>query len=140
MISVSEAVVKDIEVHGRESFPEECCGVLLGHAGEPRRAVEARRVKNVATEDRTRRYVIDPLDLLHADNAARSRSLDLIGIYHSHPNHPAKPSEFDRSRAAGWYSYLILSIVEREPAELTAWRFDQSGGVFRSEELRRGEI
>ncbi len=134
---MSAAVVKNIEAHARETFPEECCGVLLGHAEEPRRALQARPMKNVAKENRTQRYVIEPLDLLRADTAARSNGLDLIGIYHSHPNHPAEPSEFDRSRAASWYSYLILSIVDRHPKDLTAWRFDDSAKVFRPEAMDR---
>jgi len=134
---VPTGVVKNIEAHARETFPEECCGVLYGHAEEPRHVVEAHPMKNVAEENRTRRYLIDPLDLLHADAAARSMNLDLIGIYHSHPNHPAEPSEFDRSRAASWYSYLILSIVDRHPKDLTAWRFDDSANVFRSEAIDR---
>jgi proteasome lid subunit RPN8/RPN11 len=92
----------------------------------------------VATEDRFRRYVIDPLELLHADDEARDRGLDLIGIYHSHPNHPAAPSEFDRSRATPWYSYVILSIVDRKPREIAAWRFDDSTKRFEPEELLRG--
>jgi len=124
-IEIPKAVVRAIEDHARDAFPEECCGFLFGQAGEPRRVVGSRRAKNAAAEDREHRYVVDPLELLHADNEARAKSLELIGIYHSHPNHPAAPSEFDRSRAAGWYSYLILRIVNREPKELTAWVFDE---------------
>src|SRR3989449_8770122 len=81
--------------------------------------------------------MVDPLELLRADDAARKRGLDLIGIYHSHPNHPAVPSEFDRSRATPWYSYVILSIVDREPQELAAWRFDESTKRFEREEMVR---
>lgn len=137
MIEVSLSVEEAIAAHARETYPEECCGGLLGRAGEPRRALLARRMKNAATEDRSRRYVIDPLDLLHADDDARSRGLDLIGIYHSHPDHPAEPSEFDRSHASSWYSYLILSIVRGVPEALTAWRYDDSSGRFLPEEIVR---
>ena len=139
MITIPVAVVRTIEAHAREAFPEECCGVLFGHAGETRRAIEARPLKNLAEEDRARRYVIDPLDLLRADEAARAQGLDLIGIYHSHPNHPAEPSEVDRSLASSWYSYLILSIVNRRPKELTAWRFDEAAGQFHPDEVLRGD-
>jgi proteasome lid subunit RPN8/RPN11 len=75
---------------------------------------------------------------LHADDDARGRSLEVVGIYHSHPNHPAAPSEFDRSRATPWYTYVILSIVDRKPQEMTAWRFDDSTKRFESEELIHG--
>jgi proteasome lid subunit RPN8/RPN11 len=100
--------------------------------------LEARRAKNMATENRVRRYAIDPLELLHADDEARGRGLDVVGIYHSHPNHPAAPSEFDRSRATPWYCYVILSIVDRKPREMTAWRFDDSTKRFQPEDLIHG--
>jgi len=77
--------------------------------------------------------------LLHADDEARGRGLDVVGIYHSHPNHPAAPSEFDRSRATPWYTYVILSIVDRKPREMTAWRFEASMKRFEPEELVRGQ-
>ena len=129
--------IRDIERHAKEAFPEECCGFLIGREGQPRRVLEARGAKNVATEDRVRRYVIDPLELLHADDDARRRGLEVVGIYHSHPNHPAAPSEFDRSRATPWYTYVILSIVDRDPRDMTAWRFDDSTKRFELEELVR---
>src|SRR3989475_6122607 len=122
MIHVPEGAIGVIQEHAIEAFPEECCGFLLGHVGEPKRVIEARRGKNIATEDRARRYIIDPLEMLHVDDDARTKGMDLIGIYHSHPNHPAVPSEFDRSRATPWYLYLILSIVDRDPREIAARR------------------
>ncbi len=134
-IVVPKSVVRAIEDHAREAYPEECCGFLLGHGSDPRTVEEARRARNVAPEDRARRYVIDPLENLHADDVAGRKGLELIGIYHSHPDHPAAPSEFDRSRATSWYTYLILSIVDRTPKELTAWRFVETANVFRPEEL-----
>ena len=137
MIEIAVTAIQGIEEHARDAFPEECCGFLLGHGGERKRIAEALRAKNVATEDRARRYVIDPLELLHADDEARTRGLDLVGVYHSHPNHSAVPSEFDRSRASPWYSYVILSIVDREPQELAAWRFDESTKRFEPEEIVR---
>jgi proteasome lid subunit RPN8/RPN11 len=137
VIDIPVRVIRDIEEHAREAFPEECCGFLIGHEGEPRRVLEARRAKNVATEDRVRRYVIDPLELLHSDDDARGRGLDVVGIYHSHPNHPAAPSEFDRSRATPWYTYVILKVVDQKPREMTAWRFDDSTQRFEPEELIR---
>jgi len=99
--------------------------------------IEARRGKNIATEDRARRYVVDPIEMLHVDDEARTKGMDLIGIYHSHPNHPAVPSEFDRSRATPWYTYVILSIVDRQPQEVAAWRFDESTKRFEREEIVR---
>jgi len=70
------------------------------------------------------------------DQTAREKGLDLIGIYHSHPNHPAEPSEFDRSHATSWFTYVIQGVQEGEPQELTAWRFDESTQRFEAEEIR----
>ena len=136
-IEIPEAVVRAIEDHARETYPEECCGFLIGDATEPRRVVESRRATNAAEEERGRRYTIDPLELLRADDAARQSELDLIGIYHSHPDHPAAPSEFDRSRAAGWYTYVILNVENGDPKDLTAWVYDEGSGKFRPDPLVR---
>ncbi|HYT00611.1 MAG TPA: M67 family metallopeptidase [Thermoplasmata archaeon] len=136
-IEIPGEVIRSIEQHAVDAFPEECCGFLLGTSGGLRRIVASRRAKNTAPEDRPRRYTIDPLEHLHADDEARKQGLELIGIYHSHPNHPAAPSEFDRSRAASWYSYLILRIADRKPKELTAWLYDERAGQFRAEKLVR---
>lgn len=136
MIELPKAIVAAIVEHARDAAPEECCGFLIGSEREPRRVVEARRARNVAEEDRRRRYRVDPVELLHADEDARAKRLDLIGIYHSHPDHPAVPSEYDRTHAVTWYTYVIQGIVDREPGELTAWRFDGSKGRFEPEDLR----
>ena len=135
MIQIGRAVVRRIEDHARDAFPEECCGFLLGSAARHRQVVDARPAKNVAADNRTRRYEIDPIALLRVDDVARAKSLDLVGIYHSHPNHPAEPSEFDRSRASGWYSYVILKIEEGTPAEMTCWRFDTTKDQFEPETI-----
>src|SRR5206468_3681384 len=113
-------------------------GVLRLPPGPGRRATPGRgseRAKNVAVADRTRRYEIDPLELLHADDDARTRGLDLVGIYHSHPNHPAAPSEFDRSRASLWYAYVIVGVTDGTARMITAWRLDETSEQFLQEEI-----
>jgi len=134
-IEIPRAVLQAIQDHAREAYPEECCGFLFGHSSAPRRVVESRRARNVATENRSRRYTVDPLELLRADDDARKRNIDLIGIYHSHPDHPAAPSEYDRSRAASWLSYVIVSVVDRHPKDAMAWQFDEAIRSFRPEEI-----
>ena len=134
-IEIPKSVLQAIHDHARAAYPEECCGFLLGHSGAPRRIEESRRARNVATENRARRYSIDPLELLHADDDARKKSLELIGVYHSHPDHPAAPSEYDRSRAASWLSYVIVSVVDGEPKDVTAWQFDETARLFRPEAI-----
>ncbi len=134
-LEITRAVLQAIQDHARDAYPEESCGFLIGRSTDPRRVAESHRARNVAGESRSRRYVIDPLELLHADDDARKKSLDLIGVYHSHPDHPAEPSEYDRSRAASWLSYVIVSVVDRHPKDVTAWRFDEATGSFRREEI-----
>ncbi len=94
-----------------------------------------RRATNVAETNRARRYVIDPRETLAVEKDLSGTGAEILGFYHSHPDHPAEPSEFDRSHAWPWYSYVILSIVEREPADLRAWTLDGDTSTFRSESL-----
>lgn len=136
MLILGATHVHAIKEHARETYPEECCGFLIGPASEPRRIAGTRRAKNVAPTDRERRYVIDPMELLATSKTLRGTSDEILGFYHSHPDHPAVPSEHDRGRAWPWWSYLILSIVRRTPADLRAWLLDDETGAFRPDELR----
>ncbi len=133
---VPAALVTEIEAHGRETFPEECCGFLVGRPGEPKRVDETRRAANVVESNRERRYVIDPREILRMDKELRGTPREILGFYHSHPNHPARPSLFDEAQAA-WpgYSYLILSVVGRTPVDLRSWIPEKEGGPFRAERL-----
>lgn len=135
-IALSRGHVKAIRDHAREAYPEEGCGMLLGSAGDPKRVSEIRRAVNVAETNRTRRYVIDPRAILAADRDARRIGQEILGFYHSHPDHPPRPSAFDEAQGT-WpgYSYLIVSVVAGEPADLCAWVMDAEGGPFRAETL-----
>lgn len=130
------ADVRSIEEHAREAYPEECCGFLLGTHGEPKAVKATRRAANVAPEDRPRRYAIDPRELLAADREASRAGQEILGFYHSHPDHPARPSEFDLGHAA-WpgYSYVILSIVDRSPNDLRSWLMDSERRSAQAETL-----
>ncbi len=111
-----------IRDHARAAYPEECCGFLVGPASDPRAVSEARAARNVAKEDRGRRYEIDPLDVLRLEDELRKKGLRNLGFYHSHPDHPARPSEFDRTRAA-WegMAYLIVSVEAGKPVDARLW-------------------
>ncbi len=128
--------MRAIEAHARETFPEECCGFLLGPTGEPRTVAEARRATNVVQENRTRRYLIDPRETLAVEKSLAGTGWEILGFYHSHPDHPAVPSEFDRGHAWPWYSYAILSILDRTPADLRAWTLDGDTSTFRPDTLQ----
>jgi proteasome lid subunit RPN8/RPN11 len=119
-----------IHAHLCRAYPEEGCGVLLGRDGGEARVIE--RVlpfQNTRSEERERRYLIAPEQLLSAEREAREAGLDVVGFFHSHPDHPAVPSAFDLEHAWPYYSYLIVSVERGKVADATSWRLaaDRSG-------------
>lgn len=135
-LALSRGHVQAIRDHAQEAYPEEGCGLLIGSAGDPKQVSEVRRAVNIAETNRSRRYVIDPHAILAADRDVRHSGREVLGFYHSHPDHPARPSAFDEARGT-WpgYSYLIVSVVGGEPTDLRAWVLDSEGGPFRAETL-----
>jgi proteasome lid subunit RPN8/RPN11 len=115
-----------IEQHGREAYPHECCGALLGE-GDVVHGVHP--LPNVTTEGPRRRFRVDDKDYLAAERKASAAGLSLLGFYHSHPDHPAEPSQYDLDHAFPTFVYPILSVQQGEPAALRAWRLrpDRSG-------------
>jgi proteasome lid subunit RPN8/RPN11 len=118
--------------HGERGYPDEVCGFLLGTQGDGDKVVrEVRPVENVweETEQRRRRFLIEPRDFLRAERDARAAGWEILGFYHSHPDHPARPSETDREAAWPGYSYVIQSVRERQAAEVQSWvlKGDRSG-------------
>ena len=130
MMRASDRTLESIQSHGAESYPEECCGFLLGRIRDSGNDVVATRpAANRRTEDRERRFMIAPEDALAAENAAREQGLDVVGFYHSHPDHPAEPSQTDLDEATfPGYTYVIVSVRRGCPGEVTAWslRADRS--------------
>ncbi len=108
------------------AFPDECCGFLFGtEDSNGFRAVSQIQVVNNAKEgDKRRRFAIAPLDYMRAEQYAEEHHLQLLGVYHSHPNHPAIPSEHDRVAAQPWFSYVIVSVLEGKPDALRSWRLN----------------
>lgn len=133
--------VRAIEAHARKTYPEECCGLLLGRSAASKRVDEPRPATNVAETNRERRYVIDPRAIFSVDHELRGTGREILGFYHSHPDHPAQPSAFDEAQAT-WpgYSYVILSIVDGNPAGLRSWVLEKEGGRFRPETLSTAEV
>ena len=138
MIAVPGEVLEAIRGHGRETYPEECCGALLGKASEDGHARVARgvRMANASREMRERRFSIEPLEYLRLERRAEELNLRVLGFYHSHPDHPAAPSEYDREHALPFLHYLILSVEAGSPGEATSWVFSEDRGIFEREELR----
>lgn len=104
------------------TFPDECCGFLLGREiGNNRIIEEIIVVDNAKDGDKKRRFEISPLDYLQAEKFADESGLTLLGIYHSHPNHPSIPSEHDRIAAQPFFSYLIISVKKNEIVSHQSW-------------------
>lgn len=114
-----------IKAHSLGTFPNECCGFFFGSTnGEEKNVTEVMPVTNAKVGDQRRRFLIDPLDYMKAEKFALERNLDFLGIYHSHPLHPAIPSEHDRSQAMPAFSYVITSVQPEEVTDLTSWQLN----------------
>jgi proteasome lid subunit RPN8/RPN11 len=125
-----------IRDHGREAYPEECCGALLGQRQDGAvSVVRIERLANAREGDRRRRYVIAPDDYVRVEESADRDGLSLVGFYHSHPDHPAVPSEYDREHALPFFHYLVLTVAAGDPGEATAWILEEDRNVFIREEL-----
>ncbi|MBV8731648.1 MAG: M67 family metallopeptidase [Acidobacteriia bacterium] len=108
--------------HARRTYPNECCGAMLGAIDDGAKTVrEAMPLENAFTGAQAARYELRPEDLLAADKAARERNLDLIGIYHSHPDCDAYFSTTDLRNSCPWYSFVVLSIRKGEFDHANSW-------------------
>ena len=108
--------------HARETYPNECCGAMLGRLDDGSKVVRvAMPLENAFAGAKAARYELRPEDLLAADRAARVRNLDLIGIYHSHPDCDAYFSTTDLKNSCPWYSFVVLSIQQGEFDHANSW-------------------
>lgn len=122
--------------HAKSTYPEECCGFLLGLDSVVRTVERIVSVQNVNQDSRRNRYNIDPKDLIRADEEARRSNMSLIGIYHSHPDAPAQPSQFDLEHAWPWYTYLLLSVQNGQPKDIAAWNLSEDRSAFHLDDLK----
>ena len=125
-----------ILAHARAGHPFEVCGVLVGRADAGGVAV----VEAVAVENRERtaprtRYEIAPEDLLRLQREARATGRDIAGFYHSHPDHPAVPSEYDREHGLPFFHYVVVAVGAESPGEAASYVLSEDRGVFEREEL-----
>lgn len=159
-LSISDTFVKEIGKHGARAYPNECCGALLGVVSEDSRNKEVRAL--LALDNRREgeaartRFLITPEDFRWAEKQAGSQGLEIVGFYHSHPDHPARPSEFDLEHALPWYSYIVVRVNRSEsgtappvagqarladgqaggiPQETTSWVLALDRGEFLPEEI-----
>jgi proteasome lid subunit RPN8/RPN11 len=133
MIRISANDWSALRSEARLSYPEECCGALLGRAGGDATPEVARAVPiyNGRADQRERRYLIGPDEVRVLEDAADRAGLDVLGFYHSHPDHPAVPSTFDQDHAWPWYTYVIVPVAEGEPGDPRAWKLSSDRSEFR---------
>lgn len=126
VIKIDKSISSQMFEHAIKSYPEECCGFLFGQEDESgyRFASEIMIVENIKQENRKIRFEIDPLDYMKAEQKAESLNLQLLSIYHTHPDHPAIPSEHDRIQAVPYFSYIIMSVNEDEVLATRSWRLN----------------
>ena len=135
-ILLSEEVRAQIRAHGAETYPQECCGALLGRESETGREVTALLpLVNRSKDSPRNRFSVTAEDVLVAEQAARERGLEVLGWYHSHPDHPARPSEYDREYAWPWYSYIIVSVEKGAAKEMSAWQLVEDRSGFSEEKI-----
>jgi proteasome lid subunit RPN8/RPN11 len=123
MISIEPKAKTDIDTDAISAYPFECCGFMFGVEDQKgnRQVTEVMIVNNSSVENRERRFRITPTDYLKAEQYADEKGLTLLGVYHSHPDHPAIPSEHDRVAAQPWFSYIIVSVRKEEIADIRSW-------------------
>ncbi|HEX8598148.1 MAG TPA: M67 family metallopeptidase [Chloroflexia bacterium] len=124
--------------HGEGGYPNEVCGILLGKDEGGRRVIRLTMpIENSFEQDEQyHRFLITPADMFRAERLARHDRLDVLGVYHSHPNAPARPSEYDRDHAA-WttWSYVIVSVQEGKAAGIRAWKLREDRSAYDEEEV-----
>jgi proteasome lid subunit RPN8/RPN11 len=126
-ISITSELAESIRRHGAETYPYECCGALLGRDTDMTAQGSSREVwalfplVNRRDDSPRNRFSVTSEDVRDAEKLARKSGLEVVGWYHSHPDHPACPSQYDLEHAWPWYSYMIVSVANGVPEEITSW-------------------
>lgn len=151
-LRLARRFVDAIRRHAERDYPNECCGVLLGTADsaakEVKRVEPLRNLRGVAgagrdllpldepgRESERNRFLIGPSDVMRVEKEARASGLDIVGYYHSHPDHPAKPSVYDRDHAFPWYSYVIISVGAGRAGAYSSWTLREDRSEFQPEAI-----
>jgi proteasome lid subunit RPN8/RPN11 len=133
-IVLKKELMEEMKDHAVRTYPMECCGFVFGtETTDERQVSEIQSVINSKQGDQRRRFEIDPMDYLKAERYALAHDITLLGIYHSHPDHPAIPSEHDLKQAVPFFSYLILSTGKEKVNKVTSWQLEDQ--KFEEEEI-----
>jgi proteasome lid subunit RPN8/RPN11 len=134
-LEIAEKLMEQIHTHGERAYPEEGAGLLLGKYNGDTRVVKAILALTNAREDADRhnRYLITAEDMMTGEREAMRLGLDIVGVFHSHPDHPNRPSEFDREWAMPWFSYIITSVNKGKAVGSRSWRLADDRDDFAEE-------
>ena len=136
-IKIHDEQLKSVCDHAENTYPHECCGLLVGTENNDikmvKNVVKADNVRNQGT--RRKRYLINPEEFVSVERKAHQDGLEVIGFYHSHPDAGARPSEYDLIHAWPWYSYVIVSVSDKGYGQVTSWRLRDDRAKFDKESL-----
>lgn len=133
---LEDGVAAVIRHHGEETFPHECCGALIGSGN---RVTAAVALPNTTEEGPRRRFLVRPSDYRMAEQRASELGAELLGFYHSHPDHPARPSQFDLDHAWPTFAYVIVSVMSGAARDMTVWFLHEDRSRFDEGELNGDE-
>lgn len=126
-LTINTEAAGDVRRHGEETFPHECCGALVGADGRVAAVVP---LPNTTEEGPRRRFLVRPSDYRLAEQRAAELGGELLGFYHSHPDHPARPSQYDLDHAWPTFAYVIVSVMSGRAADMTVWFLKEDRSTF----------
>ena len=130
---IDEHIEKNLRQHAEQDYPFECCGFFYGNDKDDRVILKSLPVNNSKEENKQRRFEVSPLDYMKAEQYALDNHLTLQGVYHSHPDHPAIPSEHDLKQAVPFFSYIIISVKKGASDEIRSWKLKNDKKEFEEE-------
>jgi proteasome lid subunit RPN8/RPN11 len=139
-VAISDAVNQAIRRHGQETYPHECCGALVGTTADAESIVaDVVPLPNTTEEGPRRRFLVHASDYRLAERRAAEMGVELLGFYHSHPDHPARPSQYDLDHAWPTFAYIIVSVADGKATDLTVWFLKDDRSSFEEGSIHHGE-
>jgi proteasome lid subunit RPN8/RPN11 len=135
-LTITAAVDQAIRAHGQETYPHECCGALVGSDD---RVAAVVALPNTTEEGPRRRFLVRPSDYRMAEQRASELGGELLGFYHSHPDHPARPSQYDLDHAWPNFAYIIVAVASAKAEAMTVWYLKEDRTTFEEGSLQHGE-
>jgi proteasome lid subunit RPN8/RPN11 len=135
-LTIISEVDQAIRRHGQETYPHECCGAMVGRDG---RVTGVVALPNTTEEGPRRRFLVRPSDYRLAERRAGELGVELLGFYHSHPDHPAKPSQYDLDHAWPTFAYVIVAVAAGAAGDMTVWYLQDDRSRFLEGSLHHGE-